>query len=105
MKLEDFAKKALYFGIGLAAVTKEKIEEMVDELVKTGEIKQKEASSVKEKLIQKAEQERNELIELIKKQVKAVADELGLVSKEEIEKLRKQIKKLEKELKEEKKGS
>ena len=98
MKLEDFGKKMFYFGIGLAAVTKEKIEEFINELVKTGEIKQQEIGSLKEKLMAKAEQEKKELLEMIRGQVKAVADELGFVTKDEIEKLKKQLKKLEKEL-------
>lgn len=99
MKLEEFGKKMLYLGIGLAFATKEKIEEVVNEMVKTGELKQKEAGELKEKLLDKAREEKEEFKGFIKKQVEAIAKELGFVTKEEIEKLKKQVKKLEKELK------
>lgn len=102
MKFEELGKKVIYFGIGLAAYTKEKIEEMVNELVKEGEVKQKEAAQLKEKLIVKAEEEKKELLDFIRAQVNNVAKELGFVTKDEIEKLKKQIKKLEKELSEKK---
>lgn len=101
MRFDDFGKKMFYFGLGLAAVTKEKIEELVNELVKTGEIKQQEMGSIKEKLLERAEEEKRELLNLIRTQVKAVADELGFVTRDEIDRLKRQLKKLEKELKEE----
>ncbi len=104
MKIEDFGKKVIYFGLGLAAVTKEKVEEIAADLVKRGELQSQEAGDFKEKLMEKIEKEKKELEELIKKQVKAVADDLGFVTKDEIKKLKTQISKLEKLL-EEKKSS
>jgi len=99
MKIDDLGKKMFYFGLGLAAVTKERIEEFVNDLVKTGEVKQQEIGSLKEKLLAKAEEEKKELLNIIRTQVKAVADELGFVTRDEIDKLKKQLRKLEKELK------
>lgn len=100
MKIDDFGKKMFYLGIGLAAVTKEKIEQAINELIKTGELKQKEAGELKEKLMKKAEEERAELIKFIRKQVEAIAKELGFVTKSELQELKKQLAELERELKE-----
>lgn len=99
MKIDEFGKKMFYLGIGLAAVTKDRIEQAVNELIKTGELKQKEAGELKERLMKKAEEERAELVKFVRKQVEAIAKELGFVTKSEIEKIKKQLRELERELK------
>lgn len=101
MKIEEIGKKVIYFGIGLAALTKERVEEITSELIKTGELKHKEAGDFKEKLMKKAEEEKKEVKNFIRTQVKAIAEELGFVTKDEIEKLKKKLEELESELKRE----
>ncbi|MCX7831334.1 MAG: hypothetical protein N2440_00290 [Actinobacteria bacterium] len=101
MKFEEIGKKVIYFGIGLAALTKEKVEEITNELIKTGELKHKEAGDFKEKLMSKAEEEKKEITNFIRTQVKAIAEELGFVTRDEIEKLKNKLEELEKELKSE----
>lgn len=104
MKVDEFARKALYFGIGLAAYSKEKIENVVKEMVEAGELKNKEAGEWKEKLMEKAEEEKEAVISFVREQVKTVADELGFVTKDDIEKLKKKVSSLERKVRELKQG-
>lgn len=98
MKFEDFARKTVYFGLGLASYSKEKIENITRELVEAGEIKQKEVESFKEEMMKKAEKEKKEFDSFVEKQVKNVVENLGLVTKDDLKKIEKKIDLLEKEL-------
>lgn len=99
MKIEEMARKAVYFGLGLAFYSKEKIEKIIKEMVETGELKQKEAKEFREELIKRAEKEKEELVFTIKNEVKKVVKALGLVTKDDLKQLEKKISKLESELK------
>lgn len=95
MKIEEMARKALYFGIGLAFYSKEKIEKLVKEMVETGEIRQKEAKDFKEELIKRAEKEKKEFVSTVQNEVKKVVKALGLATKDDLKQLEKKIAKLE----------
>lgn len=99
MKIEEMAKKAVYFGIGLAFYSKEKIEKLVKEMVETGEIRQKEAKNFKEELIKRAEREKREFVSTIQNEVKKAVKVLGLATKDDLKQLEKKIAKLESESK------
>ncbi|MBI5676895.1 MAG: hypothetical protein HZC52_00025 [Planctomycetes bacterium] len=43
--MSDFLKKAINFGFGALLLTKENVEEIIDDLVKKGEIKTDEAKA------------------------------------------------------------
>lgn len=53
----DLLKKTLWAGVGLAVVTKDKVLESLDELVKKGKISQEEASAMTEKIVAEGEAE------------------------------------------------
>lgn len=98
MKPDEVAKKALYFGLGLAAYSKEKIEELVKEVVEAGEAKQKDAAALKEELLKKAEEEKKEIEKLLQKEIKRVVKSMGLLTKDDLKGLEEKIAELEKRL-------
>lgn len=94
--MEYSMKKLLLAGIGTMAVTYEKAEAMVNELVKKGEIAVNEGKELNEELKRKIDSsgktEKNQTMENIKKMV----SELQFASKKDIEDLKNRIDELEK---------
>ncbi len=97
--MKDLIKKTFYFSLGLALLTKEKAESLVKELVRKGELKREESKGFLSELLEKARKEKNELITIVQKEIKKVIGEMGLATKEDIEKLERKIKGLEKKAK------
>ncbi|MFT7004312.1 MAG: polyhydroxyalkanoate synthesis regulator phasin [Sulfurimonas sp.] len=85
-------KNLLYAGIGAAVVMKEKVEEEVKKLEEQGKIKTTDAKSFLESIEKKGHEEQNRVKEELKKTLKEVIDELGLVTKEDLEKMKEDLK-------------
>jgi len=95
IRMLDLLKKIFYFGVGVAWLTKEKAEEVVKKLSETGEVRGEEAKKLVSELAKKAEKEKQELKKSIRKEVHRVLADLGLASKEDIQRLEERIKKME----------
>jgi polyhydroxyalkanoate synthesis regulator phasin len=86
-------EKSINLGLGLLVYSREKIEELVEELVSKGEVARKDARQVAGELIQKGEEQREELKKLIQSEViKAlenvnVAQKADIVTKDEIKEI------------------
>jgi len=93
--MKDMLKKSLAFGLGLAVTSKEQIEKTVDELVKKGEIAPEESRRVINQMLERGEEERVKLMNLIKEQVEHVQKDMNLVSKDELKTLNQRLTDLE----------
>ncbi|AFM01029.1 MULTISPECIES: phasin family protein [Desulfitobacterium] len=93
--MQDIVKKGLSLGLGLAVVSKEQIEKVVDELVKKGELSAGESKEWMNELIQKGEDQQDEIYTKIKEQVQKILAELNLPSKADMERLENRIAQLE----------
>ncbi len=89
-------KKAFLVGLGATAMTVEKVQEFVNEMVERGEMTQKEAMSFSEDLKNRAMKEKEavetKLHDIVDAQLKAAIKRLGLVTKEDLELLREELK-------------
>ena len=83
-EIKTFIEKSVSFGIGLASWSREKIEEAVEEMVRKGEISQKEARDFANDLVKKGESQRAELNELVSNEVKKAIDQMDIARKEDI---------------------
>ncbi|NPA73806.1 MAG: hypothetical protein GXO12_03770 [Epsilonproteobacteria bacterium] len=84
-------KDLLYAGLGAASIMKESIEEEVKKLEEKGKIKKDDAKSFIESLEKKGKEEDEKIKNLFKNAIKEVINELGLATKEDIEKLKEDI--------------
>jgi len=75
-------------GIGAAFLLKEKIESELDELVQSGKLKKEDAKEAIERALQKGKEQEEQMREKVKSIIKEVIDELGLATKEDVEKLK-----------------
>ncbi|WP_440953736.1 phasin family protein [Methanococcoides sp. FTZ1] len=96
----DTMKKLGLFGLGLYAITEEKIDEYVKELVEKGDFNKEEGKKFVEDLLERQRQQQEDLEDRISAKVQEVFGKSDLASKEEIEALHKKIEDLEELLKE-----
>ena len=91
----DSIHKMFLAGVGLAAMTKDKIDEHVKELVEKGKLSEKEGREIADEMLKKSKQAKDDLEKQVEKQVQQSLQALQIASKEDIEKLEARIEKLE----------
>lgn len=95
--MKDLIKKGLALGLGLAVVSKEQIEKLVDELVKKGEVTAAESKDLVQELFEKGEAEKKQINERFREQFAQLLKELNIPTKADLERLEQRIKVLENE--------
>ena len=88
-------EKALYFGLGVISVTREKAEKIVEELVERGEVTKEEAKKTVDELISKGEEEKSNVRSMIRDEVENIKGKWALVNRTEFEELKKRVELLE----------
>jgi len=92
----NLIKKAMFTGIGLALKTKDEVESLAEELVKTGEMTEKEGKKFLDELQERYEDAQNKLEERVEKTVKKLLKKADLVTADELKALKKEIRELKK---------
>lgn len=85
--MTSLLEKGFLAGIGLLSMTREKAQKVMEELTQEGEVQKSEAKQWVDQLSARGEEERQALRKLIRDEVKKVLDEMGLATKEDIQKL------------------
>ncbi|HPC03057.1 MAG TPA: hypothetical protein PLE04_04725 [Syntrophales bacterium] len=91
-------KKAMLLGLGLISLTKEKAEEIVDDLIKRGEVSREERFKMVDKLLREAEKKEEELTGKINEIVQNAITQVGLASKKDLEAISKRLAEIEKRI-------
>ncbi len=86
-------KELLFTGVGVATILKEKVEEELTKLEEKGKIKKDDAKTFLESLEKKGKAEDEKIKEHLKSTLKEIVDELGIATKEDLEKLKEELKK------------
>jgi len=92
----EILRKGYLVTLGLASLTREKVEEVVDELVRRGEIAENDRPHVVEDLLSRMKEEQKRLSSSIKETVQKVISDMGLPSRRQYEDLLQRIEKMEK---------
>lgn len=82
----------LYTGMGAATLLKEKVEDEIKHLEEKGKIKTDDAKSFLESIESKGKDAEQKAKEELKHHLKEIISELGLATKEDIEKLKEDLK-------------
>jgi len=91
LRLRDIVEKGTLMGLGALALTRERAQSIVEELVKRGEARRDEVKELVEKLASRGEKEREELRCLIREEVEKALSGMGLATKADIEALSEKI--------------
>jgi polyhydroxyalkanoate synthesis regulator phasin len=80
-------EKGLLMGIGLLSMTREKAENMVNDLIKRGELEKDQGEKWVDQLTDRGKEERRAYRKIIRDEIKSAMDELGVVTKKDIQQL------------------
>jgi polyhydroxyalkanoate synthesis regulator phasin len=85
--MKDLLTKTMLAGIGLAAISKDKLEEFAKDLIEKGNLTEQEGRKFVKEISGYAEKTKGELEKQVNKYVEKALDRMDLVRKSEIEEL------------------
>ncbi len=91
----ELLEKTVMTAIGVAAITQKKAEDLVAELKDRYKLSEEEGKSLVDKIQCIAKESREKVREMAEIEVQKVVDRLGLVSREEFDRLSKRVQELE----------
>ena len=80
----ELIKRAIYTGVGIAVLTKEKAEELVKELTQQAKLSEQEGKELLSSLLKQSEQARTDFQTKLDEAVLAVVNRLNLATKDEV---------------------
>ena len=87
----ELFKKTFYTGLGVLALTKEKIEELGDELVEKGKLSESDVKKFVDDLFEKSESAKEQVKKQIEKVTEDTLKKMHLVTKDDLDALEKRI--------------
>jgi polyhydroxyalkanoate synthesis regulator phasin len=97
--MKDILQKVWYFGLGVFDFTREKVEPLVDEMVRRGEISQQDSPEAVKELLARAQEIQADLWEKIKELVNKALAEARPAKAADLEALAQRVAALEAEVK------
>jgi polyhydroxyalkanoate synthesis regulator phasin len=91
----DLFRKGYLVGLGLASLTREKVEEVVDDLVKRGEVAEKDRPRVVDDMLTRMRDEQKRLTNTLRETAQKVIVEMGIPSRQQFDELLKRVERLE----------
>jgi len=84
-------EKSILLGIGVLTLTRDRIVQIVNNLVEEGEVKPEEAPNIVDRLVARGEEEREELRRLLRDELDKARASVPLISRKDIEELSQKI--------------
>ena len=88
----EIFKKSLFAGLGLAVVTKTKLESVLDKLVEEGKMSKEEAEKMGKELLDSGEQQWTDFESRLQETVKGFLENMDICKASDVKKLEKKIK-------------
>lgn len=92
--LEEFRRLAL-FTSGVAELTRHRAEQLVRDMVKSGDVRRDQASGLVKTVLDLGKQNRSELGEMIRSEIRNQVASLGLATQREVDRLERRVTRLE----------
>ena len=92
----DIVRKTLLLGIGLAAMTRDKIEEVAKKVAEEDKLSEEEGRKLAEDLLKQSDEARKNLKDQVEKFVDNTLEKLNSPSRKDLQQLEERIEKLEK---------
>ncbi|MEJ2069739.1 MAG: hypothetical protein P8X65_09075 [Syntrophobacterales bacterium] len=93
--MEDLWRKAKHFGLGVLDFTREKVEVLVDDMIKRGELAEQDAPQAVTEIMEKAQSEQEAFMDKLKNVVEKIISGMGLARTTDLEALEKRVAELE----------
>lgn len=98
MEISTLARKFLLLGIGALSLTEERLEQIISGMVKKGEISRQEGRDLVHEMLEKINQEKDNISEKIKKEFDYLMDKVDVPKQSELNELKQKIAELEAKL-------
>jgi polyhydroxyalkanoate synthesis regulator phasin len=93
--MREELRRMVLFSSGVAELTRNRAEEIVKDFVKAGDVRRKQASSMVTTLMETSRANRRELIRLVRSEIRAQIEGLGVATKRDVERLERRVTRLE----------
>lgn len=90
----ELIKKAMLTGLGVASLTKDKVEELGRDFIEQGKLSQQEGEKLMEDLRARAEESKQEVKKQIEERVEEILKKMNLVRMSDLDELRQQVNEL-----------
>ena len=95
----EIFKKSLFAGLGLAVVTKTKLESVLEKLVEEGKMSRDEAEKMGQELLDSGEKQWTDFESRLQETIKGFLDNMDISKASDLKKLEKKMKAIDKRLK------
>jgi len=89
--MKSLIQKGIYIGLGLAMMSKEQVEKIIEELVEKGEVPVNESKNLVSDIINKGERQQQVFEAKLREKIKEVLVELNIASKDDLAQLEERI--------------
>ena len=93
--MADFIKKSMLMGFGLVSLTREKAEAFIDDLIKRGELSEKEGREAVDELVEKSKEAKNDFSKKVENIVSDTLKKMNIPTRGEVDELKEKIAELE----------
>ena len=95
----DLIKKIVFTGVGLASLTKDKVEALGKDIAEQAKLSEKEGKELLDELMKKSEESRKEVAGQVDKFVKESLEKMNLATRDDLLELEKKVQALSEALK------
>ncbi|MEK6647421.1 MAG: phasin family protein [Candidatus Firestonebacteria bacterium] len=89
--MANVLEKILLAGLGAFALSEERTKELIEELVKRGEVTAKDGEGIIKEFLKKAKQSRIEIEDKVKAEIKKALPKMNIATQDDIKRLEKKI--------------
>ena len=93
--MRDEIRRVALFTSGVVELTRNRAEAIVRDLIKSGDLPGGQAAQAVRDLMERSKQNRDEILNLIRSEIRNQTESLGLASKRDIERLERRVARLE----------
>lgn len=90
----ELVKKTLLTGVGVAALTKEKVEDLARDFVEKGKMSEQEGRVLVDELLAKSDEARSDLQQQIERTLAAALEKMDLARKSDVDALKVEVQEL-----------
>ena len=91
----DELRRVALFSSGVAELTRHQAEQIIKDLVKSGDVRRQQASTAARELVDRSRQNRKELLRFVRSEIQNQIESLGLATKRDLERMERRIARLE----------
>ncbi|MBU2513938.1 hypothetical protein KJ966_21575 [bacterium] len=95
----DLIKRTMLMSVGLAFLTKDKVEELANEIIEKGKLSGKESKEFFEELLKKSEESSQKVEEQIKIIINDTLKKMNLATRDELSEIKEELKKMKQAMK------